>query len=256
MYMTTVNDIYTALCRIAPPELQTSFDNAGFLVGHRDAAVDTVLLSLDITGEVIEEAEALGAQLIVSHHPVIFHPLRSVTADGEGVLVLRLIEKKLAAICMHTNLDIAEGGVNDVLIRKLGAGCDGALDEDGCGRLGELPQEMPMPASLDFCRKTLGVNTLRYVDAGKPVRRLAVMGGAGGDAMRDALKKGCDTYVTADIKYHQFLDAAELGMNLIDADHFCTENPVIPVLADQLRAAFPSVSFRISRRHHQIIQSY
>ena len=254
--MTTVNDIYTVLCGIAPPELQLGFDNAGFLVGHRDAAVSTVLLSLDITGEVIEEAEALGAQLIVSHHPVIFHPLRSVTADGEGALVMRLVEKRLAAICMHTNLDIAEGGVNDVLIAKLGACCEGALDEDGCGRIGELPQEMSMAAFLEFCKKTLGVNALRYVDAGKPVRRLAVMGGAGGDAMRNALKNGCDTYVTADIKYHQFLDAAELGLNLIDADHFCTENPVIPAVAEKLQAAFPDVRFHISRRHRQIIQSY
>lgn len=254
--MTTVNDIYTALCRIAPPELLTSYDNAGFLVGHRDAAVNTVLLSLDITGDVIEEAEALGAQLIVSHHPVIFHPLRSVTSDGEGALVLRLAEKKLAAICMHTNLDIAEGGVNDVLIEKLGARCESALDEDGCGRIGTLPQEMSMTAFLQRCKKTLGVNALRYVDAGKPVRHIAVMGGAGADAMREALSLGCDTYVTADIKYHKFLEAAELGLNLIDADHFCTENPVIPVLAEQLQAAFPTVRFRISQRHHQIIQSF
>lgn len=253
--MTTVNDIYSFLCGIAPLELQMGFDNAGFLVGHRDAEVKKVLLSLDITGEVIKEAEELGAELIVSHHPVIFHPLRSVTADGEGALVMRLVEKRLAAICMHTNLDIAEGGVNDVLIEKLGARCEGALDEDGCGRVGELPQEMTMPVFLDFCKKTLGVNTLRYVDAGRPVRHLAVMGGAGGDAMRDALKKGCDTYVTADVKYHQFLDAAELGLNLIDADHFCTENPIIPVLADQLREAFPDIAFHISQRHHQIIES-
>jgi len=254
--MTTVSDIFSFLCGIAPLSLQTSYDNAGFLVGHGDAAVDMVLLSLDITGEVIEEAEALEAQLIVSHHPVIFHPLRSVTADGEGALVMRLVEKRLAAICMHTNLDIAEGGVNDVLIEKLGARCESALDEDGCGRIGVLPREMSMPAFLAFCKKTLGVNALRYVDAGRPVRRLAVMGGAGGDAMRESLNKGCDTYVTADIKYHQFLDAAELGLNLIDADHFCTENPVIPAVAEQLQAAFPAVRFQISQRHRQIIQSY
>ena len=254
--MTTVNDIYAFLCGVAPPELQMSFDNAGFLVGHGDAAVDTVLLALDITGEVIAEAETIGAQLIVSHHPVIFHPLRSVTADGEGALVMRLVEKRLAAICMHTNLDIAEGGVNDVLIALLGASCEGPLDGDGCGRVGVLPQEMGMTEFLAFCKRTLRVNALRYVDAGRPVRRLAVMGGAGGDAMRDALNKGCDTYVTADVKYHQFRDAAELGLNLIDADHFCTENPVIPVLADQLRSAFPTVGFCISERHHQIIASY
>ena len=100
------------------------------------------------------------------------------------------------------------------------------------------------------------MNALRYVDAGKPVRRLAVMGGAGGDAMRDALARGCDTYVTADVKYHQFLDAAELGLNLIDADHFCTENPVMPVLAEKLRAAFPELTILLSQRHRQIISAF
>ena len=254
--MTTVSDIYSVLCRIAPPELQLGFDNAGFLVGHGGAELKTVLLSLDITGEVIDEAIETGAQLIVSHHPVIFRPLRSVTAEGEGALVLRLIENSIAAICMHTNLDIADGGVNDVLLEKLGAVSEGVLDDEGCGRFGVLKEPMSMPAFLSFCKDRLHVNALRYVDAGKPVRRLAVMGGAGGDAMRDALARGCDTYVTADVKYHQFLDAAELGLNLIDADHFCTENPVMPVLAEKLRAAFPELTILLSQRHRQIISAF
>lgn len=254
--MTKVREIYDALCRIAPPALQLSFDNAGFLVGHADAEVKTVLLSLDITGEVIDEGGEIGAQLIVSHHPVIFHPLRSVTSEGEGALVLRLIESRIAAICMHTNLDIAEGGVNDMLLEKLGAVCEGALDEDGCGRVGQLKEPMPLPDFLSFCKDRLHVNALRYVDAGKAVKRLAVMGGAGGEAMHCALARGCDTYVTADVKYHQFLNAAELGLNLIDADHFCTENPVMPILAEKLRGAFPEVEFRLSTRHRQIISVY
>lgn len=254
--MTTVRNLYDALCRIAPPELQLSFDNAGFLVGQAEAEVSTVLLSLDITGEVIDEARKLGAQLIVSHHPVIFHPLHSVTSEGEGTLVYRLIESRIAAICMHTNLDIAQGGVNDMLLEKLGAACLDTLDEDGCGRVGQLSKPMSMPVFLAFCKERLHVNALRYVDAGKAVKRLAVMGGAGGDAVRCALAKGCDTYVTADLKYHQFLDAAELGLNLIDADHFCTENPVMPSLAAKLRGEFPKVDFRLSARHHQIVSVF
>lgn len=254
--MTKVSEIYAALCRIAPPELQMSFDNAGFLVGHADAEVNKALLSLDITGEVIDEAREIGAQLIVSHHPVILHPLRSVTAEGEGAMVLRLIENRIAAICIHTNLDIAEGGVNDVLLEKLGAVCEGALGEGACGRFGVLRKPMTMPDFLAFCKDSLHVNTLRYVDAGRPVMRLAVMGGAGGGAVLDALAKGCDTYVTADVKYHQFLDAAELGLNLIDADHFCTENPVMPVLATKLRGDYPEVEFRLSTSHRQIISVF
>lgn len=254
--MTKVSDIYAALCRVAPPELQLGFDNAGFLVGHADAEVHTVLMSLDITGEVIDEATELGAELIVSHHPIIFHPLHSVTAEGEGALVLRLVEERIAAICMHTNLDIAQGGVNDVLLDLLGASCEGALDADGCGRVGLLQEPMSMSAFLALCKERLHVNALRYVDAGRQVRRLAVMGGAGGDAAAAAIAKDCDTYLTADVKYHQFLDAAERGLNLIDADHFCTENPVMPALAEKLREAFPELSFLLSKRHRQIVSVF
>lgn len=254
--MTKVSDIYQVLCEIAPPALQLDFDNAGFLVGCGDAEVKTVLLALDITDEVITEAVRMEAQLIVSHHPVIFHPLRSVTAEGEGALVYRLVREGLSAVCMHTNLDIVSGGVNDVLLEKLGAACEGSLDADGCGRFGILEQALPLPAFLEKSKELLGVNVLRYVDGGKPVHRIAVMGGAGGDAFRDAISKGCDTYVTADVKYHQFLDAKASGLTLIDADHFCTENPVISIVADKLRAAFPAVQFVISGVHRQTVCAF
>ena len=251
--MKTVEDIFAFLCELAPLELQLEFDNAGLLIGRRRAEVQRVLLALDITDDVIDEAIEMGAQLIISHHPIIFHKLRSVSdADGDA-RVLRMAEKGIAAICMHTNLDIADGGVNDVLIRLLGASCESALDAEGCGRIGTLPEPMQMDSFLQRCKTLLNAKGLRYYDAGREVSRIAVMGGAGGDALYDAAEKGCDTYVTADIKYHQFLDAARLGINLIDADHFCTENPVIPVLAEKLRDAFPDLSFFVSSRHHALI---
>ena len=153
--MTKVSDIYQVLCEIAPPALQLDFDNAGFLVGCGDAEVKTVLLALDITDEVITEAVRMEAQLIVSHHPVIFHPLRSVTAEGEGALVYRLVREGLSAVCMHTNLDIVSGGVNDVLLEKLGAAYEGSLDADGCGRFGILEQALPLPAFLAKCKERL-----------------------------------------------------------------------------------------------------
>ncbi len=254
--MTTILDVYDVLCRIAPPELQMGFDNAGFLVGNGEREVDTVLITLDITSEVIDEAKELGAQLIVSHHPVIFRPLKCVNADGEGALVFKLIENRIAAICMHTNLDIVEGGVNDVLLSRFGAQKLESLDADHCGRIGLLKEEMPLSAFLSLCKEKLQVNALRYVNGGKTVRKLAVMGGSGGDAVQDAIEKGCDTYVTSDVKYHQFLEARELGLNLIDADHFCTENPVIPVLADKLRNVFPTLCVEISKRHHQTVSVF
>ena len=167
--------------------------------------------------------------------------------------LLRLAENRIAVISMHTNLDIAAGGVNDVLITLLGARADGPLDPDNCGRVGELPEAQQFDIFLRFCKTALDSKGLRYYDAGRPVKRLAVMGGSGGDYIGCAVEKGCDTYVTADIKYHQFLEAKELGINLIDGDHFCTENPVIPSLCEKLRHEFPDVCFAVSASHGQVI---
>lgn len=255
--MTTIQEIFETLCRWAPLSLQMDFDNAGFQIGRGDRSVNRVLLALDVTDAVAEEARELGAELIISHHPLLFHGAKSITdADPAMARLLRIAEDKTAVISMHTNLDIAEGGVNDVLIRLLGAEPEEALDADGCGRVGELAFPCEMSGFLALCKDRLQVTALRYYDAGKPVRRLAVMGGAGGDSLEDAWRKGCDTYVTADLKYHQFLRAEELGMNLIDGDHFCTENPVIPVLREKLQALFPEVDFLVSRRHRQTIRFF
>lgn len=251
--MTRVSDIYDNLCRLAPVETQFDFDNAGFLIGRADKTVEKAILSLDITDEVIDEAEELGAQLIVSHHPVIFTSLSSLTDTGSGRKALKMAEKGIAAICMHTNLDIAKGGVNDVLLALMGAKELDILDEDGCGRVGELEKEIPLKDFLVCCKAALNAKGLRYYDSGRPVKKLAVMGGSGSSAIEIAFKKGCDTYLTADINYHKFQQAQELGINLIDGDHFYTENPIIPVLADRLSKAFPQVEFIVSKKHHAII---
>ena len=152
--MTSIQNIFDELCRIAPLELQMDFDNAGFQFGRADREVHRALLSLDVTDEVAEEARVLGAELIVSHHPLFFSPLKSV-CDTEAVQrrVLFLIENGIGLISMHTNLDIAEDGVNDVLIRLLGAEPAGALDEDGCGRIGTLPEPVPLDAFLKRCKE-------------------------------------------------------------------------------------------------------
>ena len=254
--MRTVDEIFSWLCTQAPLELQMDFDNSGFLLGHGSGPVSRALLALDMTKEVVEEASEMQAQLLISHHPLIFSPLKSVTEEGPGEKALLLAERGIAAVSMHTNLDIAQGGVNDVLIELLGAEAQEALDADGCGRVGELKEPMALSDFLRLCKERLHTKGLRYVDAGREVRRLAVMGGSGGSALADALAKGCDTYVTADIKYNQFLEAKEKGINLIDGDHFCTENPVIPVLAERLRRQFPDVEFLVSQRHGQVVSFY
>ena len=255
--MNTVQDIFDKLCEIAPLELQLPYDNAGFLLGRAGAPVEKALVSLDVTAEVAEEAIASGVSLIVSHHPVIWNEMKSLTDCTPGnEKLLRLIENGIAVISMHTNLDMAQGGVNDVLISLLADTNDGPFDEEGCGRMGQMKQAVPLEAFLHLCKEKLNTNGLRYYDAGRPVERLAVLGGSGGGNLIGAWKSGCDTFVTADVKYSVFLQARELGINLIDGDHFCTENPVIPDLAQKLRAAFPETEFLISARHNQTVRFF
>lgn len=260
--MATVKEIFDHLDGLAPFSLQMSFDNAGFLVGRGDRAVTKVLVALDITEEVVREAAASGAELVVSHHPVIFHPARSVTdQDPVGRKLLALAEHGIAAVCAHTNLDAVAGGVNDALALRLGLGEIGQLHQDGVdakgapygiGRVGVLEPAQGSRAFAAFVKERLGSNGVRFVDAGRRVHKVAVGGGSCSDMMGDALALGCDTFVTADVKYDGFLDAKARGLNLIDAGHFPTENVVCPVLAGWLEKGFPELEIILSHCHHEV----
>lgn len=258
----TVKDIYNELDKFSPFSTQLSFDNAGFLVGRNSQSVESLLVALDITEEVTAEAAELGCQLIVSHHPVIFHPVGSITDETPaGRILLSLIENRISAICAHTNLDAAVGGVNDALAERLGlvvqdvlepSGLDGQNRAIGIGRVGEVSGTPDLPAFAEYVKERLAANGVRYVDAGRPVRRVAVGGGACGDMLELAVAKGCDTFVTSDVKYNQFLDAKAMGVNLIDAGHYPTENVVCPILVERLMAAFPCVNVLLSARHREV----
>lgn len=255
--MAKAGDIFNYLNELYPVSTQEAFDNAGFLIGSRMAATDKVLLSLDVTSKVIDEAEKLGCSLIISHHPVIFHKLSDVLWDDPvGKKIASLSKFNISVISMHTNLDKAEGGVNDVLVKKLGAVRSEKTDADAFLRVGYLDKPLPFSEFLSSCKAALSGNGLRYFSAGKDVKKFACLGGAGGDELEAAYSLGCDTYVTSDIKYNVFLDAEELGMNLIDADHFCTENPVIFALKEKLKDRFSDVEFIISKTHQQVVQFF
>lgn len=259
--MTTVGGVFTFLQEKSPFELQESFDNAGFLVGREDASVSKLLVALDITQPVVQEAVEQGAQLIVAHHPVIFGGLKSVTDQTvTGRILLDLVENGVSAICAHTNLDAVEGGVNDALALRLGltdigqlrqAGVDGQGRPYGIGRVGLVP-EQPLYDFAMAVKRLLGANGIRLVDGGRPVRMVAVGGGACAEFMADALAQGCDTFITSDVKYHQFLEARAMGLNLLDAGHFPTENVVCPVLQEWLSKRFPQVTVSLSQRHAEV----
>lgn len=261
--MASVKEIYEFLNTKAPFNSQLGFDNSGFLVGREQREVSRILVALDITEKVVCEAVKIGADLIVSHHPVIWDGAKSVTdATILGRKLLALIENGVAAISAHTNLDAAAGGVNDLLAEKLGLTDTKLLKtygvyEDGTPYgIEEIGIYSAGPVSLavfaQHVKKVLGSNGVRYVDAGCPVKLVAVGGGSCSGSLKDVYEAGCDTFVTADIKYDTFLDAAALGINLIDAGHYPTENVVCPQLAAWLRDGFPDIEVVVSNIHKEV----
>ena len=204
-----------------------------------------------------------SAELIVPHHPIIFDPLKSVTEETTvGRSIMILCRHGISAVNAHTNLDCAPGGVNDVLADTLGLKDvetippffrDDRGRQWGLLRRGRV-EEQSLSQFLETVRSSLNAEGLRYEDGGKPVRLVAVGGGSCSDELMSAFEAGCDTFVTADIKYNDFWDAQALGMNLIDAGHFATENPVVAVLAEKIAAAFPEVQVKISETHRDCMK--
>ena len=254
--MATVADVLNYIETLAPNDMKESWDNVGLLCGRKEREVRKILVALDPFRSVIDEAIAEKADLIVTHHPLIFRdPLMAVNEDSEtGRCVLTLIEHGIAAINAHTNLDLAPGGINDVLAAALGLRDVEIINPIA----GEVPygllrcgtvSEQPLDAFLAAVKTNLKCDGLRYVNGSKPVRKVAVGGGSCADGMFEAAAAGCDTFVTADVKYNQFRTAFDLGLNLIDAGHFHTENPTMPVLAKKLQAAFPETEVKFSQNH-------
>ena len=231
----TVQQVLDELRRFAPPELAQDWDNVGLLV-DAGRPVTGVLTALDITAEVVQEAAALGCELIVAHHPVIFHPIKALAPGDVPAL---LVQKGISAICMHTNLDAAEGGVNDTLAAILGMR-DTRSFADGCGRIGTV-DETSAAALAAFCQKTLGPG-VHYVEAGRPVRCLAEVSGAGGSYWQEAMALGADCLVTGEAAHHNGIDAKRCGFGLVVAGHWGTEHPIAVVLKDRLARAFPGLT--------------
>lgn len=261
----TVHDILTFVETLAPLSMKYDWDNVGLLCGSAGQEVHKILVALDPFEGVCREAAEKGADLLVTHHPLIFLPRKSVTdGDDVGRSILFLAKHGISALNAHTNLDCAPGGVNDVLAETLGLADVEVLDPlgvDGQGRPWGLlragaVEAQPLPQFLAHVKTRLQVQGLRYVDGGRPVRKVAVGGGACADELPAVLAAGCDTFVTADVKYNEFYDAKAAGVNLIDAGHFATENPVVAVLAAKLRAAFPEIPVECAETHRDYMNFY
>ncbi len=256
--MTTVNDILNYIETLAPRALKMDWDNVGLNCGRRNAPVRKILVALDPFEHVCREAVQWGADLLVTHHPLIFRPWPMVTDDAAiSRGLMDLVRHDVSHICAHTNLDSADGGVNDVLAQVLGLEEVTGVAGDGWSMLrqGQVA-EQPLDQFLATVKDALRCDGLRYCDGGRPVRRVAVGGGGCAAGLYNAITAGCDTFVTSDVKYNDFWDAREQGLNLIDAGHFHTENPVVAVLAAKIAAHFPEIEVKISETHRDCMKFY
>ncbi len=247
----TVRELYAFFDERIPKSLSCEWDNDGLMCcPDGNAPVKKILVALDVTAAVVEEAIQGGYDMILSHHPLVFRPLKALGGeDPVSKKVIRLLTSGISVMSFHTRLDAVLGGVNDVLAQKLGlvdvvpfAGEDG----QAIGRIGRLP----IPVSLEDFAKTvkvaLGASALFVSDAGREVSRVALLGGSGGDDVLFARLAGADTYLSGELGHHHMTDAPENGMNLIAGGHFFTENPVCERLCEWAREADPTLTVTVT----------
>lgn len=246
--MTTVKEIRDCINEFAPYELAEEWDNSGLLLGRTETKLTGILIALDVTEEVLSEAEELGCNLIVTHHPFLFSPIKQITDENfQGKLLLTAAEKKIALLCAHTNLDMAREGINDQLCRIFDIDCG---DEITPFKTGKISREMNLRELLTIIKKRLGCYGLKYTgDLSKPIKTVSVCSGSGSDFLSQAAMLGADVLITADAKYHDHQKATQLGICLIDAGHFETEHLICPVLQSKLKNIFPSLKIEVSRVH-------
>ncbi len=237
----TVKDIYSYLDKLCPFSTAQDFDNVGLLIGDMNSPVTKALVALDCTNEVIELAKSAGAQLIITHHPVIFDGLKSISFDS---IYARLIKSGISVISAHTNLDIAGKGVNDCLAEALCFKYPQKLFlNDGFAiTVGELEKAISADELADNISKALGFS-VRYADGKNKIKKVAVCGGAGGEFGEFAFLNGADAFITGEAKHHQMLNAAALGKTMLEGGHFATEDVVIEPLAALLQNEFKETKF-------------
>ncbi len=251
--MAKIGEIYEFLNGLVPFYTQDSWDNSGFLVGDKNTEVNKVLLAMDATPDAINEAKKLGCNLLVTHHPVIFSGIKSLTPELPAYM---LLSNGISCISAHTNLDCAEYGISDIMCDLLGFENihqivdanrkDKNGNDVGYGAVG-ICREMTPEALASLCKQVFKTNGLRYVAGNRTIKKVAMISGGGGGFGDKALALGADAYITADVKHNQFLDAHAWGLTLIDAGHHETEVIAMPYLQKVLSKQFPSTEFLVSQ---------
>lgn len=240
----TVSDIERLVGRIAPYELAEEWDNVGLLFGRMGAGVSRVLVAMDLTQDVLDEAKALGAEVIVTHHPIMMAARRRITdGDREGRLMLDMAAAGIAHIAAHTNFDSAPGGVNDTLMQLMGA-VD--IEGEGCVRAGRLAEGTTLGDLARRAEKKLRGPVRVYGAEDTVVRKLGCCSGAGSSELSAARALGADCFITGEVKHHHALDAVDAGICILEAGHFETENPACEVLRNSLQNACDELKYNVT----------
>jgi dinuclear metal center YbgI/SA1388 family protein len=224
----TVKKLYDKLTERIPEELRCEWDNDGIMCSSDfSAEVNRILITLDVTEEIVDYAISRNFDLIISHHPLIFKPIDRLTEENHvSRKVIKLISNNVSVFSFHTRADKVSGGVNDLLCEAIGIVDAVPFGEDGLGRIGTLPEESELEEFCNNLKIDLGADAVRYADAYNTVKRIALVGGDGKDYVKAAIMAGADTYVSGRLSYNVMEEAADMGINLVEAGHYFTEFPV------------------------------
>lgn len=248
-----VKELYNFYNEKIPSSLTEEEDHDGLLCcPSPDKEVKSAIFALDITDDVIEQAIKKDAQVIISHHPIIYKGIGEINSDNFiGSKIINLIKNDIAAFSFHTRLDAVCGGVNDTLCFILGIDKVSPFggDSGSLGREGYLPKQMTVEDFAQLVKEKLCCDRISFSDCGKRVSHIAVLGGKGSDYIRDAISLGADTFLSGEFGYHNINDSKDFGINLIEAGHFFTENPVCKKLSEIAMKADPKI-------HCEIVSSY
>lgn len=251
-----LSNIINIIEDIAPLNLKEDFDNVGLMVGDREKNINKILLALDCTEDVIKEAKEIGADLILTHHPLLFRKPSTITTDTLlGKKIIDLIKSDINLYSAHTNWDSVKGGLNDTLVEMLGFSKGIIMDKNqidsdaGIGRVVDLNKEMTVLELINLIKSSLGIKNLRYAgDLAQNIKRIAIVNGSGQDFFNYAKKLGADLIITGDTTYHFVSDYKEMGLNILDIGHFNSEWPVLIKVSEKVKEKLDSdVEFIISK---------
>ena len=248
--ITTANDIYKFIDSIAPFSLAMDFDNSGFLAGNKSSVVNKVLISLDVTEDVINEAKKKNVQLIISHHPIIFHPLKNIMSNS---IPYKIAKSGISVISAHTNLDLSPNGVNMCLANALELNNIQLYDGE-CIAVGNLKEEVSIKQFSLFVKEKLDCKGLRYTNLKHKIKRVAVGGGACGEYIYLAKQLGADVLVTGEIKHNYILEARDIDIAIVDVGHYKSEDVFVQPLIKILSKEFKYVSFEKSETFSDYIE--